>query len=352
VPLPPLAEQRRIVARVDELMALCDQLAAAREQRETTRDRLAAASLARLNQPDPDPPTFHAHAAFALDNLAALTTRPDQVQALRQTILNLAVRGKLVPQDASDEPAAELLKKLVSAKAEAFDAEGLKPRKPVQVIFPNDLISSVPPSWEITYFDDIFVIVSGVTKGQKLKPTDCIEVPYLRVANVQRDFLNLSVVKTITVTNADAHRYRLKRNDILMTEGGDWDKLGRAAIWEDQIDVCIHQNHIFRVRPPSGDIDARWVTLFSNSLLGRGYFEEAAKQTTNLASINMTQLRGCPLPLPPLAEQRRIVARVDALMALCDRLEASLSASEHTRRRLLDALLRAALAPEEEPVAA
>jgi type I restriction enzyme, S subunit len=96
-PLPPLAEQRRIVAKVDELMGLCDRLEAARASREATRDRLAAASLARLNAPDPE--TFHANARFALDALPALTTRPDQIKALRQSIFNLAVRGKLVPHD-------------------------------------------------------------------------------------------------------------------------------------------------------------------------------------------------------------------------------------------------------------
>ena len=101
LPLPPLAEQHRIVAKVDELMGLCDRLAAARAGREEVRDRLAAASLARLNAPDPE--TFHADARFALDALPALTTRPDQIKPLRQTILNLAVRGKLVAQDSHGE---------------------------------------------------------------------------------------------------------------------------------------------------------------------------------------------------------------------------------------------------------
>ena len=116
-PLPPLAEQHRIVAKVDELMALCDQLESVRTEREMTRDRLASASLARLNAPDPDPGVFQDQAAFALDNLAPLTTRPDQIKALRQTILNLAVRGKLVPQDPNDEPASELLKRIATEKA-------------------------------------------------------------------------------------------------------------------------------------------------------------------------------------------------------------------------------------------
>ena len=99
LPLPPLGEQHRIVTKVDELMALCDQLEAARTEREATRNRLAAASVARLSAPDSDPATFQNHAAFALENLTHLTARPDQTKALRQTILNLAIRGKLVAQD-------------------------------------------------------------------------------------------------------------------------------------------------------------------------------------------------------------------------------------------------------------
>ncbi|RDC68529.1 hypothetical protein DLJ49_19805 [Rhodovulum sp. 12E13] len=130
-----------------------------------------------------------------------------------------------------------------------------------------------------------------------------------------------------------------------MTEGGDWDKLGRAAIWRDEIADCIHQNHIFRVRPASRDISPEWVVVYVNSELGRRYFEEASKQTTNLASINMTQLRGCPIPLPPLAEQHRIVAKVDALMALCDRMETAVTTADTTRARLLEALLHEALDP-------
>ena len=108
IPLPPLAEQHRIVAKVDELMALCDRLEEARTERETRRDRLAAASLARLNEPDPDLGVFQNHASHSPSTiLIPLTTRPDQIKALRQTILNLAVRGKLVEQDPNDEPTSE-----------------------------------------------------------------------------------------------------------------------------------------------------------------------------------------------------------------------------------------------------
>ena len=116
-PLPPLAEQRRIVSKVDELMDLCDRLEAARQTREATRDKLTAACLARLDAPDPQ--IFRDDARFALDNLPALTARADQIKQLRQTILNLAVRGKLVPQDPNDEPASVLLDRIRAERAAA-----------------------------------------------------------------------------------------------------------------------------------------------------------------------------------------------------------------------------------------
>ena len=133
-PLPPLAEQHRIVAKVDELMVLCDRLEEARTERETTRDRLTEASLARLNAPDPDLDVFQNHAAFALDNLIPLTTRPDQIKALRQTILNLAVRGKLVEQYPNDEPTGEALKRIGSEREELVQRKIIRREKPLAKI--------------------------------------------------------------------------------------------------------------------------------------------------------------------------------------------------------------------------
>ena len=146
VPLPPLAEQHRIVAKVDELMVLCDRLEATRMEREATRNRMATASLARLNTPEPDPATFQNHATFALNNLTPLTARHDQIKALRQTILNLAVRGKLVPQDPTDEPASELLKRIAAEKARLVEAGEIRKTK----VFPSkdEPPFDIPPSWE------------------------------------------------------------------------------------------------------------------------------------------------------------------------------------------------------------
>jgi type I restriction enzyme S subunit len=124
-----------------------------------------------------------------------------------------------------------------------------------------------------------------------------------------------------------------------MTEGGDWDKLGRAAIWRDELPGCIHQNHIFRLRFDQEAIAPEWAELFVNSSIGREYFSRSAKQTTNLASINMTQLRSCPIPIPPFAEQQRIVAMMNLLMAECNALKVHIARAAETQRDLADAIV-------------
>ena len=163
-PLPPLAEQHRIVVKVDELMALCDRLEVARTKREATRDRLAATSLARLDAPDPDPMVFRNHAAFAFENLSPLTTRRDQIKALRQTILNLAVRGKLVAQDPNDEPAAELLKRVAADRLKLEKSGSIKKSKPLPKADTSDAPLDLPAGWTWARFPEIGLFGRGKSK--------------------------------------------------------------------------------------------------------------------------------------------------------------------------------------------
>ncbi len=343
VPLPPLAEQHRIVAKVDELMALCDRLEASQAKRESRRDRLASASLKRIGQPEDvgNGEEFRENVRFHLHHLPRLATRPEHVKELRQTILNLAVRGKLVPQDPNDEPASELLERLVKSLADKMCGSRLRRSEMAKISRPNFFEQvKFPDAWTLTSFDEVSILASGVAKGKNLKGYQTISLPYLRVANVQRGYLDLRIIKEIEIRTDEVARYALEENDVLMTEGGDWDKLGRAAIWHGEIKNCIHQNHIFRIRSVDfSQLSPDWMVLFANSPLGRSYFENASKQTTNLASINMGQLRSCPLPLPPFAEQHRIVAKVDELMNLCNQLEIQLVANQTNQSRLLEATL-------------
>ena len=154
-------------------MELCDRLEEARTERKTTRDRLTAANLARLNAPDPDPGIFQSHVSFALDNLIPLTTRPDQIKALRQTILNLAVRGKLVEQNPNDEPASELLTRIAAEKAQLEKAKKIRKQAPFQPPDLNEVSFDLPSSWVWCPSTYPSYIVSD--KGKKIRTKDVVE---------------------------------------------------------------------------------------------------------------------------------------------------------------------------------
>jgi len=159
-------------------------------------------------------------------------------------------------------------------------------------------------------------------------------VPYLAVVNVQDRRLNLGIVKTTEATAEEIDRYRLEKNDLLLTEGGDPDKLGRGTLWDESVPDCIHQNHVFRVRLHDKRFTTRFLSWLVGSERGKRYFLRSAKQTTGIASINMTQLRAFRLLTPPLALQtefgdcisqvERVAMGLAAAMAGSDGLFASL----------------------------
>jgi type I restriction enzyme S subunit len=161
-----------------------------------------------------------------------------------------------------------------------------------------------------TRLGDVAEIISGITKGRKLNGASVRTVPYLAVVNVQDRALNLETVKTIEATESEISRYKLLKNDLLLTEGGDPDKLGRGALWQNEVSECIHQNHIFRVRLAKDVVDPVFINWLIGGARGKAYFLRSAKQTTGIASINMTQLREFPLILPPIQLQRAFAARV------------------------------------------
>jgi len=166
--------------------------------------------------------------------------------------------------------------------------------------------------WIIEPLSTCTEIVSGVTKGKKYNGNTLLrDVPYMRVANVKDGYLNLSEIKTIEVTDAEIHKYKLISGDLLLTEGGDPDKLGRGAVWSCEIDECIHQNHIFRVRAIGNRVNPVFLSALMASKYGKSYFFKAAKQTTGIASINSTQLKAFPLIKPPVDLQNQFAAIVE-----------------------------------------
>jgi len=163
--------------------------------------------------------------------------------------------------------------------------------------------------------DSLADVAGGVALGSSVPSGASVELPYLRVANVQDGYITTNEVKTLRVPMSSAERFHLRRGDVLLTEGGDFDKLGRGAVWDGRIDPCIHQNHVFRVRCYESELIPEYLALYMASPEGRAYFLRIAKQTTNLATISLSQLKAMPVPHVPLAKQRRIV---DALVAVAE----------------------------------
>lgn len=171
----------------------------------------------------------------------------------------------------------------------------------------------IPSNWNIATLDDCAVVQTGVAKGRKFADAAAVDVPYLRVANVQDGHLDLNEVKTIKIRRSEVERYRLKPGDVVLTEGGDFDKLGRGFIWRGELDLCVHQNHVFAVRPYPDRLTPEFLAYLAQSAYGKGYFLKVAHKTTNLASINSTKLKAFPVVTPALEEQREIVAILDAI---------------------------------------
>ncbi|MGE5340320.1 MAG: restriction endonuclease subunit S [Candidatus Omnitrophota bacterium] len=182
-----------------------------------------------------------------------------------------------------------------------------------------------PKGWETVKLADISSIVSGVTKGKKNNGRELINLPYMRVANVQDGYLDLSEIKTIDVTAIDANKYKLEFGDILLTEGGDPDKLGRGEIWRDEIDNCIYQNHIFRVRADGNLILPEYLNSLIGSYYGKKYFLRESKQTTGIATINSRQLKEFPVLLPGIELQKEFKHIVNNIRIQMGRFSRSLN---------------------------
>jgi len=251
IPVPTISEQERIVEKIEELFTQLDAGTAALKR--------AQAGLKRY----------------------------------KASLLKAAVEGRLVPHNPSDEPAEEMLRRLGKEPLDGKD------------------LPELPRGWCWVEMDEISDVIGGITKGRNLSGKEITSLPYLRVANVQRGYLNLSEIKEIDLIISEVEKYQLHLGDILLTEGGDWDKLGRAAIWKEEIHTCVHQNHIFRARINTTGIIPEWLMYYANSEPGIHYFKEAGKQTTNLASINLSQLKNFPIPLPPCNEQKFILSEIE-----------------------------------------
>ena len=330
-PLPPLAEQHRIVAKVDELMTLCDQLEEARLNREDRRDQLAKASYARLSKPSSSSETFHAHARFAINVLPNMTDSPDQIEQLRQTILELAVRGKLVDQDSNDEPAVELLKQIAAEKARLMQSGLLRKRKPPAPIDSKPF--SLPEGWIWTRLREI-----TSDRGQ-VKPDS--EFTYIDVSSIDSITGTIAKTQKLQAANAPSRARKIVRlGDVIYSCVRPY--LKNVAIIESEFDPLPIASTAFAILNGHGLVNPHYLWLLLRSSFMTNQVEKYQRGQAYPA-INDSDFSLLPTPLPPLAEQHRIVAKVDELLNTIAQLATSSRTTQDKRNRLMESLLDEAL---------
>ena len=276
--------------------------------------------------------------AQMLNNFGILISGLGGVSRLRGLILELAVRGRLVPPSPSDEPAIVTLKKVAKERERFLSLGGAKRRTSAEEAERREPMFAIPSGWAWAPVGELFEVAGGIQKTPRRAPVHN-HYPYLRVENVQRGRLELSRIERFELFEGELARWRLAKGDLLIVEGnGSEAEIGRCARWDGTIGDCVHQNHIIRCRSIA-PIEGDFTLLFLNSPSGIQEMKGLAITTSGLYSLSVGKIRGITVPVPPLAEQKRIVAKVDQLMALCDELEA-----KQTRKRDVgDRLTKAAL---------
>jgi len=329
LPFAPLAEQKRIVAKVDELMALCDDLEAKQQAKRTKKIALNRASLHAVTEPNGSSLATAWHRVR--NHFDHLYTIPETVAELRQTILQLAVMGRLVPQDPSDLPASELLKK-IQAEKQRLIAEGAI-RKP-EALRAVDDVGDLANTWEIRRLAD--VCVSIVDGSHNPPPRSSSGLPYITAKNVIGGRVELDGCTFISDEDAPAvtKRYVPRDGDVLLTCVGT---IGRIAIVHGSERFAIDRN-VAALRPHAVGIDPKYLEIVLRGPEMQRIIS-AASGSTAQPHIYLKEIRSLVCPLPPLAEQKRIVTKVDQLMTLCDDLEAKLQQAQTDADNLLTAIV-------------
>lgn len=316
LPLPPLAEQHRIVTRVDELMALCDQLEASQAEREARRDRLMFSSFARLNTPDPE--RFRDDARFTLDALPELTKRPDQVTQLRQTILNLAVLGKLVPQNPIDQTAAEFLKHVAARSPQTGSGRARSNETHSQKR--DWQVESVPASWQTVLLGSVCSLVTSGSRGwaefySKSGPR------FIRAQNIRFGKLKLDDLACVNPpANSEGSRTAVTQGDLLIVITGAG--VTNPALLNVDLGEAYVSQHVGLVRPADTRL-SEWLLLCLMAPAAARAELAARAYGAGRPGLNLDNIRNLRIPVPPLAEQRSILARLKELMGICDQLEES-----------------------------
>jgi type I restriction enzyme S subunit len=338
IPFPPLEEQKRIVEKIDRLMEQCDRLEQLRTEREQKRLTAHAAVNHRLLNAKDDR-ELQAAWGFIRDRFGELYAVKENVSELRKAILQLAVMGKLVPQDPRDRPASELLKEIQTEKQRLIKEGKIKKKKTLKTTNLSH-IQILPENWEMARFSDILIDLKYGTS----RKCDYIQngFPVLRIPNLNVDSGKIDVtdLKYTQLTCQEIKDLSLTSGDLLVVRSnGSASLVGRPAIIDDNSQGFAYAGYLIRLRFSPQCIYSRYLYFALNTIFVRKQIEDPIRTTSGVKNINSKEINCLIIPLPPFPEQKRIVAKIDHLMHLCDQLETNITQQTTRQTQLLNAIL-------------
>jgi len=340
--LPPLNEQERIVAKVDQLMALCDELEARQQKKHEQCILLNNAALDKLLTA-PTSEEFAQYWQRICDNFDLLYDVPETVGQLRQAILQLGVQGKLVAQDINDETASTLLKKILIEKDRLVKEKKTKKFKHILTISPHEMPFNLPNRWKWVRFDTLLVFgpINGYSPNAVEYTTNVISLTLSATTSGKFNGIHSKYIDE--QIDSDSYLW-LEDSDILIQRGNSLKYVGIAAVYNGLSNKFIYPDLMMKVRVTEY-VNVDYIHKVLNCNISRKYFQKNATGTSgSMPKINQATLRNLPIPLPPLNEQKRIVAKVDLLIALCNELEAGLVQAQTEGGKLMEAVVHHVLA--------
>ncbi len=337
IPLPPLAEQSRIVTRVEELMRLCDALDAKGKLESTQHAQLVSTLLGTLTV-STTPEELADNWQRVSQHFDLLLDRPEAIDALEQTLLQLAVRGLLVPQDAGDEPASTLLARIRSEKDRLIAEGKIKRDKPLPPITAEEQPFELPIGWAWVRLG--FLGESFDYGSSQKSVDDSAAVPILRMGNIQGGRVFMNNLKYLKDTRGELPHLALHEGDLLFNRTNSYELVGKTGIFEGYSREVTFASYLIRIRLMGAWLNPEYINAYMNTLdCRKNEIEPDLTQQTGQANYNGTKLKSIRVPLPPLAEQSRIVTRITALRRLCADLRQRLKAAQATQSHLAQALV-------------
>lgn len=340
LPLPPLAEQKRIVSKIDELMTLCDKLESRRQKKQEIQSKLNSAALDRMLSAE-NQEEFEQYWQRICENFDLLYDNPENVEKLRQAILQLAVQGKLVPQNPEDEPASVLIEKIKIERERLAKKGEIKKNKSFSSIGTEEIPSELPKGWTLEYLVNIVLdFQNGTSKRNSIIGEP---VPVLRLADIKNGKLCEDSVREINLTKQEALKYKVDKGDILVIRvNGSENLVGRfiPCLVNGKWAYC---DHLIRVKLPAEYIDQSYLRIYAESFKARSHILQKTITTAGQKTINQVGLGSLQVLIPPLAEQKRIVEKIEQLMGLCDELEAKLRKEREDSEKLMEAVVKGLL---------